>query len=90
MSDKPGEMSDALSKDQLQDWAIGTLQEWFQGYTDASLDTSFMQFKIVVVDNELDKGKGFVFAVREGPQFFPDGELYEVRVKVKKLGKKES
>lgn len=81
---------DPINEETLRDWAIGTLQEWFQGYTDASVDTAFMQFKIVVVDNENKKGNGFIFSVREGPYFAPDGELYEVRVKVKKLGKKES
>lgn len=76
---------DVIDEKTLRDWAIGTLQEWFQGYTDASVDTGFMQFKIVVVDNELDKGHGFVFSLREGPYFHEEGELYECRVKVKKV-----
>lgn len=83
--DRPsGPPDTGISKEQLQDWAIGTLQEWFQGYTDSSVDTGFMQYKIVAVK---DTPKGFVFAVREGPFFAPDGELYEVKVKVKRLGK---
>lgn len=81
---------DLVGLETLRDWAIGTLQEWFQGYTDSSLETGFMQFKIVVVDNEIKKGNGFIFTVREGPFFHEDGELYECRVKVKKLGKKEA
>lgn len=80
---------EVINEETLRDWAIGTLQEWFQGYTDASLDTGFMQFKIVVVEDELKKGHGFVFTLREGPYYQDDGELYECRVKVKKLRKKE-
>lgn len=68
----------------LLSWAVGTLQEWFEGWTDASLDTNFMQYKIV--HHEYTK-RGLIFGLRTGPgnpEPEPE-ELYEIIVKVKRI-----
>jgi hypothetical protein len=68
----------------LMNWAVGTLQEWFEGWTDASLDTGFMQYKIV---HEEYTKRGLIFRLQGGPGE-PDPEgVYEITVKVRKLGK---
>ena len=82
-SKKPEEAG--VKRKTLHSWAVGTLQEWFEGWTDASLDTGFMQYKII--HGEYTK-RGLIFRLQGGPGV-PDPEgLYEVTVKVKKLGKK--
>ena len=66
----------------LHSWAVGTLQEWLEGWTDASLDTGFMQYKIC--HDEYTK-RGLIFHLEGGPGV-PDPEgVYEVIVKVKRL-----
>jgi len=78
-----------LKRKTLQDWAVGTLAEWFQGYTDASVDTDFMQYKLVIIDDNVKNG--FLFEVREGPYFSGDipPELYVATVKVRKYKSKK-
>ena len=68
----------------LLSWAVGTLQEWFDGWTDASLDTNFMQYKIV---HEEYTKRGLIFRLQNGPgNYEPDPEeVYEVIVKIKRL-----
>lgn len=66
----------------LLSWAVGTLQEWFEGWTDASLDTDFMQYKIV---HEEYTKRGLIFRL-EGGYGAPDPDgVYEVIVKVRRL-----
>jgi hypothetical protein len=68
----------------LLSWAVGTLQEWFEGWTDASLDTNFMQYKIV---HEEYTKRGLIFRLQTGPgNTEPEPEeVYEIIVKVKRL-----
>lgn len=70
------------SRKQLLDWAVGTLQEWFEGWTDASLGTGFMQWKIEPTEYT-DKGMKFKLAGGPGTPD-PEGE-YEVIIKLKRL-----
>lgn len=72
---------DGPSRKLLQSWAVGTLQEWFEGWTDASLGTGFMQWKIVPIEYT-DTGMKFTLIGGPGTPD-PEGE-YEVVVKVKR------
>lgn len=67
----------------LQSYAVGTLQEWFSGYTEIHNGT---MDKIVV--RKYLWNKGIVFEVREGPEFLPNDSLFIATVKVKRLGKR--
>lgn len=55
--------ADGPSRKQLQSWAVGTLQEWFEGWTDPTLGTEFMQWKIC---HEEYTDEGLIFSLQGG------------------------
>jgi hypothetical protein len=70
------------SHKELHEWAVGTLQEWFEGWTDKTVGTEFMQWKIV---QEEYTDNGLIFSLMGGmgtPN--PEGR-YEVKIKLKRL-----
>lgn len=72
----------------LKDYAVGTLQQWFNGYTEIeNRDGINTMDKIVIRRYTKD---GVVFEVREGPEFLANDSLFVATVKVKRLGKKAS
>ena len=70
------------SRKELESWAVGTLQEWFRGWTDSQVGTDMMQFKLVPTEYT-DTGMRFKLEGGLGVPN-PEGE-YEVFVKVKRF-----
>lgn len=66
----------------LKDYAVGTLQQWFNGYTEIQNNT----MNRIIVRRYIKNG--VVFEVREGPEFISNDSLYVATVKVKRLGKR--